>query len=175
MGVLTGSGQKVTRLLLSHRRALHAYIYAIVRDPHRTEDVFQNVSITLLEKWQNVDEIRDFWALAREIARRQCLAELRRSRRGPRLLSEEALDAVDRGYDEVKDEADDRVVALSNCIKSLPKRWHSIVRFRYWDKKSTEDIAAELSSTRNSIAVTLNRIRSKLADCVRMSLGLGAS
>ena len=168
----SSTNEQVTRLLLSHRKSLFAYIYAILRDPHRAEDVFQDVSVVLIQNWERFGEVRDFWALARETARRQCLADFRKKGRLPVALSPEALDAVDRGFDEVKDCADDRREALTSCLEKLPEKWRTIVHSRYWTGKSVTDIASSLKSTQNSISVTLNRIRSKLADCVTSRLGV---
>jgi RNA polymerase sigma-70 factor (ECF subfamily) len=164
-----------TGLLLSHRRALFAYIYAIVRDYHTAEDVLQDVSVVLIRRWEEFGQIGDFWKLAREVARRQSLSALRRARRAPLLLSEQALDALDRGFDQMMDQADDRAVALARCIEKLPDRWREVIRYRYWDKLPVGEIAQRFASTAGSISVTLNRIRSKLADCVTRSLDVEAA
>jgi RNA polymerase sigma-70 factor (ECF subfamily) len=159
--------EEATRLLLQHRKVLFAYIQAIVRDPARAEDLFQEVSIVVLRRWEEFGDVRDFWSLAREIARRQALAALRREGREPLLLSDQALDAVDRGFDSVAGEVEARQRALRGCLEGLPDAWRQILRLRYWMDLSVSDVAARLAKTENTVSVTLNRIRSRLADCVR--------
>src|SRR5438105_2165293 len=86
--------ETVLRLLLRHRRNLFAYLNAIVQDPGLAEDLFQEVSLVILRRWESFGAVKDFWALAREIARRQALAVVRQDGRHPVLFSPEALDAV---------------------------------------------------------------------------------
>jgi RNA polymerase sigma-70 factor, ECF subfamily len=161
------TNETATRLLLRHRRTLFAYLNAIVRDPGLAEDLFQEVSIVILRRWEEFGEVRDFWALARETARRQALAELRKSGRTPVLFSPEALDALDRGFDEVARESPARQEALRLCLKKLPPLWQQLVRLRYWMNLSVTEVASRLVRSENTVSVTLNRIRSRLADCVR--------
>ena len=61
----------VVREILRHRAVLHAYLRAIVRDPHLAEDLFQDVSIILMKKFPDEGSVGDFWALAREVASRR--------------------------------------------------------------------------------------------------------
>lgn len=159
--------EDVARRLLQHRKALFAYIFAIVRDPHLAEDVFQESSLVILK---HPGPIRDFWALAREIARRQALSGLRAARRPGLCLSPEALDALDRGFDAVAPEAQARQEALRLCIRKLPDLWRRIVESRYWEGLSVARMSERLVRSANTLSVTLNRIRSRLADCVRQRL-----
>jgi RNA polymerase sigma-70 factor (ECF subfamily) len=158
-----------SRLLAAHERALFAYTLAIVRDRTLAEDVVQEVALTLLRRWSEFEPVRDFWRLTREIARRQSLAALRRTRK-QRLLSEAALDALDRGFDAMGDDTERRVRALDHCVERLPERWRAIVRMRYWEARAVTEIATTLDSSANTISVTLNRVRTRLADCVAEQL-----
>jgi RNA polymerase sigma-70 factor (ECF subfamily) len=162
---------EASRLLAAHERALFAYSLAIVRDRTLAEDVVQEVALTLLRRWSEFVPVRDFWRLAREIARRQSLAALRRTRK-QRLLSEAALDALDRGFDALGDDAERRVRALDQCVERLPERWRAIVRMRYWEARAVTEIAKSLDCSANTISVTLNRVRARLADCVATQLAV---
>lgn len=161
------TNEAATRLLLRHRRTLFAYLNAIVRDPGLAEDLFQEVSIVILRRWEEFGEVKDFWALAREIARRQALAIVRKGGREPVPFSPEALDAIDRGFDQVAVETPARQEALRLCLKKLPPFWQQLVRLRYWTNLSVTEVASRLVRSENTVSVTLNRIRSRLADCVR--------
>lgn len=169
MDTVETSGPLV-RQLLKHRTLLQAYLFAIVRDPHLTEDLFQEVSVILLEKSSDLGEVRDFWALAREVARREALAALRKRGRSHACLSPQALDAVERGFQDVSLHEADRRDSLARCVEKLPGPWRRMVELRYWTNLSVSDVAARLSKTQNTVSVTLNRIRIQLADCVRQRL-----
>lgn len=156
--------EEAARELLRHRKALYAYLYAIVRDPGLAEDLFQEVSLVLLRQDQPV---QDFWPFAREVARRQALAALRQRGREPVLLEGAALDALDRGFDAVVPQTQARADALRECLKRLPDLWRKIVELRYWGRLAVGQVASRLVRSENTVSVTLNRIRSRLAQCVR--------
>jgi RNA polymerase sigma-70 factor (ECF subfamily) len=167
------TSEQAARLLLQYRRPLYAYIQALVRDAHLAEDLFQEVSLVLLRRWEEFGEVRNFWALARETARRQSVAALRRLGRERFVLSAAAQDAVDRGFDAVADQADPRREALRHCVQGLPDLWRTIVRSRYWKNLPVGDVARQVERSENSVSVTLNKIRSRLADCVEQRLRTG--
>jgi RNA polymerase sigma-70 factor (ECF subfamily) len=153
-------------LLAEYRRNLHAYVFAIVRDHHLTEDVVQESAVVLARRWESFGEVQNFSALAREVARRTALAALRRDSRQPVTLSEAALDALDIAFSRVAPQDDGPIESLLLCIEKLPRIWRDIVRLRYWQDSSVIDIASVLQRSVNTISVTLNRIRSRLAACI---------
>ena len=159
--------ETVTRLLLSHRRSLHAYVSAIVRDPELAEDVFQDVSVVILRRAEEFGPVRDFWALARGIARRQALAALRTRKPALKQLAPDVLDALDEGFDAVPGDDGTLAEALRACVEALPPAWRDIVALRYWENLAVDAVAARTRRSANTVSVTLNRIRSRLADCVR--------
>lgn len=166
----TETSADLVKELLRHRRVLHAYLQAIVRDPHLTEDLFQEVSVLLLRKVPGPSGLRDFWAWAREVARREALAALRKKGRAHACLSPQALDAVDRGFEDVCERASDWSDSLRRCMDKLPRPWRRIVDLRYWMNLPVSGVASRLSKTENTVSVTLSRIRLQLADCVRRQM-----
>lgn len=171
--MIVRTSEQAARLMLQYRRPLYAYIQALVRDAHLAEDLFQEVSLVLLRRWEEFGEVRNFWALARETARRQSIAALRQLGRERFVLSAAAQDAVDRGFDAVADQTDTRRAALLQCVQSLPDLWRTIIRSRYWKNLPVSGVAREVARTENSVSVTLHKIRSRLADCVEQRLRTG--
>lgn len=159
--------ETATRLLLRHRLPLFSYLNAMVRDAGLAEDLFQEVSIVILRRWEEFGGVKDFWALARETARRMALAELRRRGRSPLAFSPQALESLDRGFDQVAQETPARQEALRQCLKKLPPFWQELVKLRYFMNLPVSQVASRLVRSENTVSVTLNRIRSRLADCVR--------
>ena len=167
--------EEITSLLMKHRKALFAYIYAILHDHHLAEDVFQEVSIVLVQKWNESVEIKNLWPFAREVARRKALGMLRKQKRGKLVFSDQALDAIDEGFDLIQPQTEDRKQYLGECIELLPSNWKKIVRLRYWKKMPVKHLSASLGQSANAVSVTMNRIRARLADCVNLKTGECAS
>jgi RNA polymerase sigma-70 factor (ECF subfamily) len=158
--------ESLPELIALHRRALLAYIFAIVRDHHRAEDVFQETLLVLARQWDTYETVHSFHSLARAIARRQALAALRKDQRAPMLLSEAALDALDAAVG-AEVEPEPPVEALDHCLEKAPGFWQNVIRLRYWERLSVIAIAEALGRSPNTISVTLNRMRLRLADCIR--------
>ncbi len=163
---LPQTSDSLPEFVARYRRALLGYIYAVVRNYHLAEDVYQETMLVLARQWNSYETVHSFVALAREIARRQALSALRKSQRAPLLLSEEALDAIDAAFDE-NVAPEPPMEALEHCLQKMPHFWRNVVRLRYWDHSSVLEIAGTLGRSPNTISVTLNRIRLRLADCIR--------
>lgn len=158
--------EHLTRLLLQHRQMLLAYVYTLVRDHHKAEDVLQETAVTLIRRTSDFGDIKNFWLLAREIARRHALALIRKDSHAPFCLSDRAIEAIGVGFDQVEREGPWDTQVLKTCIAKLPVSWKKIIEFRYWMRFPVQRIAEELSRSANTISVTLNRARLRLADCV---------
>ena len=159
--------EETTLLVIKHRKAVMAYIFAIVRDHHLTEDIFQEVSILAIREWEKAGGQGSFFALAREISKRHSLAVLRREQKQPPPLAPETLNALDRSFEAISEEVDVQRTALIDCVNQLTVEWREIIRLRYWDYLEVKNIAERMKKSPSTVSVTLNRIRSKLADCVR--------
>ena len=161
---------EIISFLMKHRKALFAYIYAILHDHHLAEDVFQEVSVVLVQKWNKSIEIKSLWPFAREIARRKALGMLRKQKRGKLVFSDQALDAIDAGFDLIQPQVELRKQRLLECIELLPSNWRRIVKLRYWKKMSVKLLSVKIGQSANVVSVTMNRIRARLADCVNLKV-----
>ena len=166
------SNPSFNALLSEHRRGLKAYLLTIVQDYHLAEDILQETSTIVAARWEQ-EEIRDFWSFSREVARRQALVAIRKLQNQPVSLSEEALDMVHAAFEELGSDPDEsRVTALNGCMQKLPRRWMRILNLRYWEGEKINAIALKMKIHANVISVTINRAKSRLADCVSASLAM---
>ncbi len=167
--------ERLTREFLKHQHLLLAYVRALVQDYHRAEDIVQETAVVLIRRAGDYDQVQNFWALAREVARRQALAMRQKEGGGPRPISDAVAEVIGAGFDEMqKHETWDRE-ALLHCIGRLPEKWRRIVRLRYWMRYSVKRIAEELGRSANTVSVTLSRARIRLADCMVRSQRQGGT
>jgi RNA polymerase sigma-70 factor, ECF subfamily len=165
------SETELVRWLLSERARLLAYIWAIVRDNHLTEDIFQEVSLLAVDKRS---EIRNSAALPvwlRKAARFHALAAIRRDRKNPAVLSNEVLDALDRSWAS-RDQASAAatVEALQQCLAELAPKSRELVALRYQDRLSGDEVAGRLGVKVHSVYVALGRVHRALRDCIQRRL-----
>lgn len=160
------------RLLLANRAMLLGYINVITGDPTLTEDVFQEVSIVVMEKFPQVQDLEGFRPWARTIARFQSLKAVNKRRANPVILAGEVIDRLDQAWEE-HDRDDPRassVAALERCIAKLTPRAQELVQLRYHEDLSGQHIADRLRKPLNTIYVAISRIHRTLAECVRGEL-----
>jgi RNA polymerase sigma-70 factor, ECF subfamily len=163
------------RLLLANRTMLLGYINVITGDPTLTEDVFQEVSIVVMAKFTDVQDLDGFRPWARTIARFQALKAVNKRRANPVVLASEVIDRLDQAWDE-HDREEPRatsVAALERCLAKLTPRAQELVNLRYYQDLSGQRIAERLRKPLNTIYVAISRIHRTLADCVRGELARG--
>ena len=110
--------------------------------------------------------------LARNQIRVHIRNESRRRRRSetvvpPELLEAEAAEDVDPFQTE---DAEEELDALKDCVARLGDRQRWLVEAFYYQKKSAEMIASEISQTAGAVRMLLMRIRKQLADCIRFKV-----
>lgn len=160
------------RLLLANRAMLIGYINAITGDPTLTEDVFQEVSIVVMDKHAQVDGPDGFRPWTRTIARFQALKAVNRRKSSPLRLTDAVIDRLDVAWQTSDGEQPrgDEIAALSQCVSKLTPRAQRLVQLRYHEDMAGARIAEILQRPLNTIYVAISRIHRSLAECVRQEL-----
>lgn len=164
----SGVSEKAFRLIFAHRTRLHAYILAIVRDVHRAEDVLSDTGVVLAREWDRYDPSRPFAPGAQGGARRVALAGLRKAAAEPVLLDEAALEAVGTELDRSGDQArlEELKEILRRCLGRLAPRHRRLVEWRYFESRSTGEIARRTGRSPNALYVAFVRIHASLQACM---------
>lgn len=154
-----------------HHRQIFSYIYALLRNFDDAEDVFQQTSLTLWEKFDEYRPGTSFTAWAYAIARFKSLNFLTQHRRYQAHFSEAfqlRLAAIQASVS--AEELDSRAVALDDCVEKLPLNQRELLRRHFAGTQTPAELARELGRTTHSLYSSLRNIRRKLLDCVDQSL-----
>ncbi|HXG61597.1 MAG TPA: sigma-70 family RNA polymerase sigma factor [Planctomycetota bacterium] len=154
---------EVVRELMRHRSSLFAYILSIVRRFDLAEEILQEVAVVVCERADEFQPGTNFGAWAMRIARNKIFNATRAARRHV-VLSEEALDAVERAGPEAPPSA--WIEAVQACLDRLARRAREILLLRYRDGLSGADIARRVGGTVTAVHMALSRARAAVADCV---------
>jgi RNA polymerase sigma factor (sigma-70 family) len=155
------------RLLIYGRTRLVGYIYSMVNDWSLCDDVFQEVSVLVLEKCGAIPDAERFGSWVRSAARLKAIKALWKRGRQPQLLGDAVLDLLDSSWDE--DEAEEpgsQVETLRLCVRELTPRARRILYLRYVDGIKGEALARLLEQPPNTVYVALSRIHRQLARCI---------
>lgn len=167
--------EKLTVQWAQSQPLIAAFISSLVPDFHDADDILQNVAVVTVRKYQQFDPTRSFVAWAIGIAKNEILKY--QSKQGKRhlLLDIDAIDSVSQVYTKehstIHDTRIDLNNAISTCISRLKGKWQQIMEMHYLREQSAARIAQHLGMTRNSVFVSLHRIRIALRDCVNRRLG----
>jgi RNA polymerase sigma-70 factor, ECF subfamily len=161
---------------LAHRDLLLGFIYSLTRDFDVAEEVFQEVSLAILQEARGGTRVDNFMAWAREVARRRVGEHYRaKSRDATRRLSDSMDQLVDQAFAEhqpILEAQETQMTNLLECLKRITGRSRQVVEGFYHQRKSVKDIAAAIGWHPNSVKVALSRARKMLADCVEMRSNL---
>jgi RNA polymerase sigma-70 factor (ECF subfamily) len=174
-----GSTEAFSRLVLLHQSRVRAFVSRFVREDDVADDLAQEVFIIAFRSLKDWRADGAFAAWLFVIARNRTLEYLRAERRrrsretsafraALSQWSEERLAGIS-GREESEEQ---RMVALSECLQSLPPHNASIVREVYFERRSPSDVARVQGRTQGVMRVTLLRIRQSLRRCMEGRLAL---
>jgi RNA polymerase sigma factor (sigma-70 family) len=171
--VRAGDDHAFERLYHRYHRRISAYIFGMVHDHGRAEDLTQEVFVSALRRMRQTDRPIAFKAWIYEIAKNACIDAFRRSRRTEEVSidAEEGLAPADHGKlasispspdaaVEGKQQLDD----LCGAFGGLSDAHHQILVMRELEGLSYREIGDRLGMSRPSVESTLFRARRRLSE-----------
>lgn len=152
---------------LSHQRQLYHYLLTLVPRRQDAEDLLQETSKTLWEKFHEYESGSNFFAWGAKVAHLKVLNFRRLQRHRDQILDPDVFDLLaDEGADEAEHYHAAQKEALDNCLKKLRQWDRELIQARYSQIGSGE-LAQQLGRPASSISNSLSRIRATLFECVR--------
>ena len=162
-------------LLTQHQRRVFAYIFTLVPNRTDAEDILQDTTITLWEKFETFEPGSDFVAWACQIAYWKVRNARRKYARSPIIHDDALLSSIADKLAATQKDRDDRHDALAQCLDKLSDRDHELVMSRYETDATVKDVAKHTGRTLDAAYKALSRIRRALLDCVTLRLEGGRS
>ncbi len=168
----TNKGTLFLRLFLQNERRLYAYILTLLDNRADADDIFQEASLVMWDKFDERHPPDDFTAWGCRIAYFKVLDFCKRSQRRRVQFSQEMLERVaetavaQRGTLQL----DERREALAGCIDKLSPRDRELLTRRYAEGATTQSTAAQVGRSVDAVYKALAKIRQALFDCVTRAL-----
>jgi RNA polymerase sigma-70 factor (ECF subfamily) len=168
------SEEEFVALTVRYERRVRLFIATL--HPERG-DVDEIVQDAWLVAWKKVDTFRyngdepdeEFVRWICTIARYEVMKYRRKS--APRLvLDEQVIDKLAAMQLEEAEYFDARHDALAGCVEHLRPRDKELIRRRYEESISIQDLAAWLGRSADAVYKSLNRIRTSLLACIERTL-----
>lgn len=167
---MAATTKRFDEILAECQPRIYAFIFSLVGNRDLAQEIFQETNLVLVQKSAQFDPVRPFipWAFA--FAKNQVKAALQKSNRDRMLFNEEAMAIVEKIAIENDKTQNARQAALERCIENLKEEQKEIIRGKYQEEKSLEEIAKDRQQKPNRLAVMLFRIRKVLAECISRKL-----
>ena len=162
----TESRKRLMALMTRHQRQIFSYIYVLVPNRSDAEDLLQETSLVICEKFNEFREGTDFVAWACQIAYWRVRYSRQKFARSKVLFDQEIVDVVAKTASSMADEMDERHEALLRCLQQLHPRDRELLIARYEPGGGVEEAARRSGRTIPTAYKALARLRKLLLDCV---------
>ena len=158
---------------LGNRDSIYAFLLVLVRDRTLVEDLFQEVSLLLWEKFETFREGTNFGAWARQIAYNLVRNSRRHQSRVRNLLPEAAARSISGAFARIEERAGEEEwrAALKTCMDRLSPPARNLVQLRYFRDLELAEIARTLGRTAAGVNSALCKIKAALETCLRRTAG----
>lgn len=162
--------ERFMRLWTDAQPAVVNYLHAAVRDPAMAKDLVQETAMVLFRRFGDYDGLRPFLAWALGVAKFQVLGFRRDGARSFITFDTELFDKFTEIWAETAPAASEQSAALEVCLDRLPARPRQMVRWRYFEGLSSEQIAGLAGTKSTAVRVALQRIREQLRVCIERQM-----
>jgi RNA polymerase sigma-70 factor (ECF subfamily) len=158
------------RLFTAHEPALRAHVRRLVPSRADADDVMQEVSVVLWDKFDTFEEGGDFRDWAFGVARFEVLAWMRDRGRDRLVLDEEAVARIAEEASVDEPRLERQREALEQCMQKVPAAQRGLLMLAYQEGESIQEIARQSGRSTAGFYQWLHRMRRLLLDCIRRSL-----
>lgn len=166
----TASKDHLLEEFTRERHVLEGYIFAIVRDPHLAEDVYQDTAVEVLKNLERYEAALPFRVWVKGIARNKAKQSLSKHARLTPTPNDRLAHLVETAYQEQEESTWDLLshyhLYLRECMQRLSGTLRSMIQLRYYEGLSAKAVAEQLGKTAGAVDVALTRARQALFECI---------
>jgi RNA polymerase sigma factor (sigma-70 family) len=171
--VRRGDDRAFEQLYTRYQRRISAYVFGMVKDHGRAEDITQEVFISALRRMRDTDRAIAFKPWVYEIAKNACIDQFRRSRRAEEISFDagDGLAGADQGRLVASEPTPDAAVDakqqldhLCGAFGGLSDSHHEILVLREFEGLSYREIGDRMGLSRPGVESTLFRARKRLGE-----------
>jgi RNA polymerase sigma-70 factor (ECF subfamily) len=153
-----------------HARQIYAYILTLIPHWADAEDVFQETSTIIWEKFDEFTPGTNFRAWACQVAYYRAIWFRQRQKKVAVPFGEEFFRLVAAETLSQQDRLEERHVALAGCVQKLPRHDRDLIERCYAPGMTIRQAAVELGRSPDVAYKALKRIHRELFDCVETAM-----
>lgn len=170
----TQNREAYKELFARYQKKLFTYIYHLVGNKEETEDILQNVFSKTYKNIEHFDLDRKFSSWIYRIAHNEAVNYLKRKSKRYTISWEDVStnrDKLDTATieerPEEKMEHQEIVKEIDLAIQKIPLKYQEILKMRYFQEYSYEEIGKILGKPLNTVGTLINRAKKKLLEVVQ--------
>lgn len=167
-----GDPRQFIGLLVENERRIYAYIRTLLGNSADAEDVLQDASMVMWDKFQEFDPNSNFIAWSFKIAYFTAQNFRRQQVRSKVLFSNSLFDVIAEKTIAMAPTLDRRHELLNGCIEKLSPSDRELLRLRYDLESSIESTAKQSGRSIPAVYKALSRMRAGLFACVNRAMAL---
>lgn len=159
-------------LLTANYHRISSFVFSMVPHHADAEEVLQESTALMWEKFENFDPGTDFVAWALTIARYRILSHYRDQSRSQLQLSDNVLELIDKACRarHQSENTNQKRDALRECLKILSQKEARVIELKYSESLSTKKLSERLGVSIPTAYRYLSRIYDRLLHCVKQRL-----
>ena len=152
--VLAGNRERFTELIERYQSAVYAVALGFTKEPHRAEDLAQDVFVQAFSMLKQLREKERFLPWLLQIARNKAMRETKKAqgRREQAILEDQEPTPVQR-----PDSEQERTAGVIGMIEQLPETYRDVLRMKYQQGLSCKEIAKHEGVAIGTITSRLTR------------------
>lgn len=162
--------RRFLRSFTAHEPALRAHIRRLVPMRADADDVMQEISVVLWEKFDTFQEGAEFRPWAFGVARFEVLAWLRDRGRDRLVLDEDVVTQIAEETTTDEPGLQRQREALEQCMQKVPAEQRSLLMQAYMTESRIQEVAQGSGRSVAGFYQWLHRMRRRLLDCIRRAL-----
>lgn len=163
------------RLLMQHEPALRAFARTLLPEWGLVDEVIQEASVTLWQKFDQLRSMEGFLPWAKVTVRFKCLSVIGALRRDRHVFSEGVIkmladeaESIDAGTQA------SAMKALRGCLAKFSDSHQELLLAPYASDGGVKMLASQVGKSPNALYKLLGRLREKLAVCIHSNLAQDA-
>lgn len=158
------------RSFTAHEPAIRAHVRRLVPGRADADDVMQDISVVLWEKFDSFLDGGDFRAWAFGVARYAVLGWLRDRGRDRLVLDEDVITKIAEETTADEPRLERQREALEQCMKRVPADQRDLLMQAYQAESRIQEVAQGSGRSVAGFYQWLHRMRRLLLDCIRRAL-----
>ena len=155
-------------LLTSQQAHIYSYILSLVPNFNEADDLLQETTKLMWEKFHNYQHGTNFRAWGKKIAYLVVLTHYRKKKKEKAFVFDERLivDLTEQA-EKNSDSSREYLAYLSNCVNKLEQKDRELLRLRYFENLAVGNISKHLNFSVQYIYRNISRIHELLLSCIQ--------